>query len=73
MKNNSFDRYADKYDAWLLENKNVLYSGVKLVAHFLKDTDHILSVGCGSSLFDSDNIIEESIMGDDCVAICGYK
>ena len=52
MENNSFDCYAEKYDAWFLENRNVLYSEVKLVAHFLKDADRILSVGCGSGLFE---------------------
>lgn len=52
MENNSFDQYAEKYDAWFLENRNVLYSEVKLVAHFLKDTKRILSIGCGSGLFE---------------------
>lgn len=48
----SFDKHAEKYDSWFLENKNVLYSEVKLVAHFLRSNDHILSVGCGSGLFE---------------------
>lgn len=48
----SFDKYAGKYDSWFLENKNVLYSEVKLVAHFLKDAGQILSIGCGSGLFE---------------------
>lgn len=48
----SFDQYAGKYDSWFLENKNVLYSEVKLVAHFLKDAGKILSIGCGSGLFE---------------------
>ena len=52
MENKSFDKYAEKYDAWFLENRNVLYSEVKLVAHFLKDAGRILSVGCGSGLFE---------------------
>ena len=50
--NDSFDKYAEKYDAWFLENKNVLYSEVKLVAHTLKNAEHILSIGCGSGLFE---------------------
>lgn len=50
--NKSFDKYAEKYDSWFLENKNVLYSEVKLVAHFLKDSKRILSIGCGSGLFE---------------------
>lgn len=50
--NKSFDKYAEKYDSWFLENKNVLYSEVKLVAHFLKDSGRVLSIGCGSGLFE---------------------
>jgi len=52
IMNESFDKYAEQYDAWFLENKNVLYSEVKLVAHTLKDAGHILSIGCGSGLFE---------------------
>lgn len=48
----SFDQHAEKYDSWFLENKNVLYSEVKLVAHFLKDAGKVLSIGCGSGLFE---------------------
>lgn len=48
----SFDKHAEKYDSWFLENKNVLYSEVKLVAHCLKDAGEIFSVGCGSGLFE---------------------
>ena len=44
--------YAEEYDAWFLENRNVLYSEVKLVARFLKDAGRILSMGCGSGLFE---------------------
>lgn len=47
-----FDQYAPKYDAWFLKNKNVLYSELKLVAHFLKNAGNALSVGCGSGLFE---------------------
>ena len=52
MENNSFDPYASKYDAWFLKNKHVLYSELKLVAHFMKDGGDIFSVGCGSGLFE---------------------
>ncbi|MBP8960200.1 MAG: class I SAM-dependent methyltransferase [Bacteroidales bacterium] len=48
----SFDMYAEKYDTWFLKNKNVLYSELKLVAHFLNNAGDILSVGCGSGLFE---------------------
>jgi ubiquinone/menaquinone biosynthesis C-methylase UbiE len=50
--NRSFDQYAEKYDAWFLKNQNVLYSELKLVAHFLKNAGNTLSVGCGSGLFE---------------------
>ena len=41
-----FDEYASQYD------RNVLYSEVNLVASVLKDAGRILSVGCGSGLFE---------------------
>lgn len=52
MGKDSFDQYAQKYDAWFLENTNVLYSEVKLVAHCLREGGNILSIGCGSGLFE---------------------
>ena len=49
----SFDEYAKTYDAWFLDNPNVLASEVALVAATLKDAPcPILSVGCGSGLFE---------------------
>lgn len=49
----SFDEYADAYDKWFIENPNVLASEVALVAATLKDVKlPILSVGCGSGLFE---------------------
>lgn len=47
-----FDEYASAYDAWFLDNRNVLYSEVNLVASVLKDAGKVLSVGCGSGLFE---------------------
>ena len=52
MNNSSFDQYAYKYDTWFLKNRNVLNSEVSLVAHFLKNAGNIISVGCGSGLFE---------------------
>ena len=46
-----FDQYAQEYDAWFLENRNVLESEVRLVASTLRNAGNILSVGCGSGLF----------------------
>lgn len=48
-----FDQYASAYDSWFLDNRNVLYSEVNLVASVLKDAGKVLSVGCGSGLFES--------------------
>lgn len=48
----AFDEYADQYDTWFLKNKNVLDSEVALLAHFLDDPGRVISVGCGSGLFE---------------------
>ena len=48
----NFDSYAEKYDSWFMENRDVLYSEAALVAYFLKKGEKILSVGCGSGLFE---------------------
>lgn len=53
-----FDEYADQYDVWFLENPNVLGSEARLVAATLKNAGRVLSVGCGSGLF-------EKILKDD--------
>lgn len=50
--NTGFDEHAEQYDAWFLDNKNVLYSEVRLVAKVLEGAGKILSVGCGSGLFE---------------------
>lgn len=47
-----FDQYASLYDAWFLENTNVLMSELRLVAKTLEGSERILSVGCGSGLFE---------------------
>jgi SAM-dependent methyltransferase len=51
-RNLSFDQYAGKYDAWFMENENLLSSEVALVAYFMKNPGRALSVGCGSGLFE---------------------
>lgn len=48
----NFDSYAEKYDSWFMENRNVLYSEAALVAYFLNKGEKILSIGCGSGLFE---------------------
>jgi ubiquinone/menaquinone biosynthesis C-methylase UbiE len=52
MNKKAFDEYAEKYDSWFLKNMIVLESEVALLAHFLKNPGHALSVGCGSGLFE---------------------
>ncbi len=49
----SFDQYANKYDAWFMENEILLRSEVALVARSLQKPGRTLSVGCGSGLFES--------------------
>ena len=47
-----FDAYASEYDSWFIENSNVLESEVRLVASCLKNAGDVLSIGCGSGLFE---------------------
>ncbi len=49
---NSFDEHASLYDAWFMDNPNVLLSEARLVAATLKESRNVLSVGCGSGLFE---------------------
>lgn len=48
----AFDEHASAYDSWFFENQNLLNSELKLVAHFLDKNSKILSIGCGSGLFE---------------------
>ncbi len=47
-----FDKYANAYDAWFMGNENLLLSEAKLVAYFLHNCGHTLSIGCGTGLFE---------------------
>lgn len=47
-----FDEHANAYDSWFMDNENLLLSELKLVAHFLDKDSNIISVGCGSGLFE---------------------
>ena len=50
-----FDGYAAQYDSWFMENKNLFDSEFKLYIKALGDisSQKVLSVGCGSGLFES--------------------
>lgn len=50
-----FDGYAKQYDAWFMENSNVFESELRLFKKALGDISgkKLLSVGCGSGLFES--------------------
>lgn len=50
-----FDGYAKKYDEWFMKNENLFMSELKLFKKALGDIENkrILSVGCGSGLFES--------------------
>lgn len=50
-----FDGYANAYDQWFMKNENVFASELKLLHRMLEPLEKktILSIGCGSGLFES--------------------
>lgn len=49
----TFDEHANAYDVWFQENKVLLESELRLVAHVLgENPGKTLSVGCGTGLFE---------------------
>ena len=48
----AYDRYAAEYDAWFIKNANVLETEAALVARTLENAGKVLSIGCGSGLFE---------------------
>jgi SAM-dependent methyltransferase len=52
MTTSAFDEHASAYDAWFLENRTVLANEVALIARMLAGAGRVLSVGCGSGLFE---------------------
>lgn len=52
MTDGAFDEYAEQYDSWFLENRNVLQSEVLLIKKALGNPGNALSVGCGSGIFE---------------------
>ncbi len=55
MEKQKFDGYADKYDEWFMKNENLFTSELRLFKKALGDISGktLLSVGCGSGLFES--------------------
>ena len=55
MTKQKFDGYAAQYDAWFMENENLFRSELRLLRRALGEIEgrRVLSVGCGSGLFES--------------------
>ena len=55
MMKPKFDGYAAQYDTWFMENDNLFQSELRLFQTALGDIagKRVLSVGCGSGLFES--------------------
>lgn len=55
MEKQKFDGYADQYDEWFMKNEHVFTSELRLFKKALGDIQgkKLLSVGCGSGLFES--------------------
>ncbi|BCS93133.1 class I SAM-dependent DNA methyltransferase [Metallosphaera javensis (ex Sakai et al. 2022)] len=62
----SFDKFAEEYDSWFTKNRNVLMSELLLVEEMLRGEGRVLSVGCGSGLFET-LLRERGIVINDCV------
>lgn len=48
-----FDEFASEYDAWFMANSEVFETELKLVAACLENAGEVLSIGCGSGLFEA--------------------
>ena len=49
----SFDLFANDYDSWFSENRDLLESEVRLIAYVWPGTGEALSMGCGTGLFET--------------------
>jgi len=49
----AFDLFANAYDAWFADNRDLLQSEVLLIAHAWPGDGRALSVGCGTGLFET--------------------
>ncbi|WHL23955.1 class I SAM-dependent methyltransferase [Streptococcus iniae] len=68
MSKQKFDGYADKYDGWFVANEPLFQSEFQLVKTAIESVEHnhILSIGCGSGLFEI-ALKAESIIVEECV------
>lgn len=48
-----FDSYASLYDEWFVRNRVVFETELKLVDAVLRNAGRVLTVGCGTALFES--------------------
>ena len=49
----AFNLFANDYDAWFADNRDLLESEVRLIAHAWPGDGEALSVGCGTGLFET--------------------
>jgi len=49
----AFDLFANDYDSWFADNRDLLQSEVLLLAHVWPGAGRALSVGCGTGLFET--------------------
>ncbi len=49
----SFDLFANDYDSWFSDNRDLLESEVRLIAYVWPGTGEALSMGCGTGLFET--------------------
>jgi ubiquinone/menaquinone biosynthesis C-methylase UbiE len=48
----AFDAYSEAYDQWFQQNARIFESELRLVAKTLEQSGRILSIGCGTGLFE---------------------
>ncbi len=49
----AFDLFANDYDAWFADNRDLLESEVRLLAYAWPGAGEALSIGCGTGLFEA--------------------
>jgi len=65
----AFDQYSEKYDEWFMKNGKDFLSEALLVENMLEnEKGRILSVGCGSGLFEK-VLRDKEIVIEDCIEL----